>query len=131
MTPIVLTLPLATVSLANEHTHWRTRSTRVKAQRPLVIACLRATGQRAELPCVVVLTRTAPRQLDDDNAVSACKGVRDSVAQFIGVDDRDPRVTWHVAQAKGKVSVRIEIRARDARDDVYDRARADVLGGAA
>lgn len=48
---------------------------------------------RSEL-LVVRLTRIAPRSLDDDNAATALKSVRDGFARAIGVDDRDPRVRY-------------------------------------
>lgn len=48
----------------------------------------------------VTLTRIAPRALDDDNLAYAFKGVRDSIAKCLGVDDRDPRVSWDYAQSR-------------------------------
>lgn len=68
------------------------------------------------LPVVVTLVRCSPRLLDDDNAVGAMKAVRDEVAAWLGVDDRDPRVRFVVEQEKvprlraGTV-VRVEARA--------------------
>jgi len=29
--------------------------------------------------------------------------LRDGVADYLGIDDRDPRVVWEYAQAKGEV----------------------------
>jgi hypothetical protein len=65
----------------------------------------------------VVLTRITPsaRGLDDDNLGSSFKAIRDEVAAWLGIDDRDPRVRWRCEQEKGapKVwAVRIEIRER-------------------
>jgi hypothetical protein len=41
-------------------------------------------------PCTVVLKRCAPsRGLDDDNLTGSLKAVRDAVAEWLGVDDRD------------------------------------------
>lgn len=59
---------------------------------------------------VVLLTRVAPRELDSDNLQGALKHVRDGVADALGVDDRDERVTWAPCdQRKGKAGVVIEI----------------------
>ncbi len=60
------------------------------------------------LPCVVTMTRIAPRPLDDDNLTRSAKAVRDQLA----VDDRDPRVAWRCQQERGGVheyAVRIRL----------------------
>jgi hypothetical protein len=52
---------------------------------------------------VVTITRVAPRMLDPgDNIATACKPVRDQIAEALGVDDRDSRITWRVGQRRGK-----------------------------
>ncbi|WP_230682079.1 hypothetical protein, partial [Streptococcus pneumoniae] len=48
---------------------------------------------------VVRITRVGPRRLDDDNLARAAKALRDGVADWLGCDDGDPRVSWHYAQA--------------------------------
>lgn len=86
------------------------------------------------LPCVVILTRIASRELDSDGCAAGFKAVRDQVAAWLGIDDRDPRVTFHVAQAKGvprEFSCRITVRGRCDWDDQFDRIRNRVLGVAA
>lgn len=91
-------IPIKTVSEANRRDHWAKKAKRVKSQREAVyLAC-----PKAEVPCVVTLTRVAPRSLDSDNLQSALKATRDSVAQRLGVDDADERVEWRYAQEKGK-----------------------------
>lgn len=83
----------------NAREHWSVRHRRVKRERKAVgVALLR--HRRPRLPVVVTLTRRAPRALDDDNAIGSMKAVRDAVAAWLRVDDRDTRVTWHVEQAK-------------------------------
>lgn len=69
-----------------------------------------STGEA--LPCTVTLTRIAPRDLDGDNLQSSLKAIRDGVADFLKVDDRDSRVTWAYAQERGApkfYGVRVEI----------------------
>lgn len=55
------------------------------------------------LPVVVTLTRMGPSNgLDCDNLPASCKGVRDQIAKWLGVDDRSPLVTWRYAQVRAK-----------------------------
>jgi hypothetical protein len=64
------------------------------------------------LPCVVTMTRIAPRLLDDDNLARSAKAVRDQLAELLAIDDRDPRVAWRCEQERGGVreySVRIRL----------------------
>jgi hypothetical protein len=68
-----------------------------------------------DLPVVVTLTRVASRALDDDNWVGAAKAVRDGVADWLHVNDNDPRVTWRYDQrkgAQGEYAVEIRLEAR-------------------
>lgn len=107
MVEIRIPLPgLKLVSLTNQREHWRTRARRAKSQRHIgeltVKAALRSSGEVLRFPVTVTITRIAPRVLDDDNLAGAAKSVRDGVADALGVDDRDPRVRWAVAQRKGK-----------------------------
>src|SRR4051812_37553527 len=97
-----LTLPLRLVSEANARGHWAVRAKRVKRQRTAVGLVLN-TQPRPTLPCVVTVTRIAPRALDGhDNLQASCKATIDAIAQWLGVDDRDPRVTWRYGQRRGK-----------------------------
>lgn len=61
---------------------------------------------------VVRITRVAPSNgLDFDGLAAACKAVVDGIADWLGVDDRDPRVKWEYDQRRGKTyAVEIEIR---------------------
>jgi hypothetical protein len=108
---IEFTLPLRTVSLANQREHWRSRSRRTKNERQVAYWAFEHPGK--PLPYAVTMTRIAPRALDDDNVRGALKAVRDGIAERLGIDDRDPRVAWRYEQRRGKpkeyaVHVRIE-----------------------
>jgi hypothetical protein len=108
------TWPIRLRSAANLREHWATKARRVKKERGAALMLARSTLVRPQLPCIVTITRIAPRALDDDNATACGKSVRDAIAEFLGVDDRDPRVTWQVKQERGRVreyAVRVEIRA--------------------
>lgn len=96
--PLVLVLPLRIVSEANKREHWRYRQRRSKACRSAAVAV--PTG--IPVPCVIHLTRIAPRRLDDDNLQSGFKALRDGIADRLGVKDNDPRVIWSYDQERGK-----------------------------
>jgi len=114
----VIEVPLRIRNGCNLREHWAVRAKRVKRERDTVMWALFARERpgksvslkRPTLPVVVTITRLAPRKLDDDNAIAGCKSVRDAIAECLGVDDADPRVTWRYAQEKSKTyAVRIEI----------------------
>ncbi len=64
---------------------------------------IRLHNIRFDLPATVVLTRIAPRGFDDDNLARSMKSTRDSVAKFLGVDDRHrDQVRYVYRQEKGK-----------------------------
>ncbi len=94
--------------------HWsKTRRAVAKCRRD--VALVLSQFDRPELPVVVTMTRCSVGTLDDDGAVGAMKSVRDAVAQWLGVDDADPRIEWRVEQRKVKrkeqgVLVRVEAK---------------------
>lgn len=105
-------LPLRIHSVANRREHWATRARRTKRDRAAALAIPR--HWLPELPCVVTLTRIAPRKLDDDNLQSGFKALRDGVADRLGVDDADPRVTWRYHQERGQAgeyAARVEVES--------------------
>ena len=108
------TLPLVTESEANQRDRWG-KAKRAKAQRAAVPMALAPTARirpwLTMAPLVVVLTRIAPRELDDDNAVSAMKACRDGVADALGINDRDPRLVWIVDQRRGTAAVQVSLYA--------------------
>jgi hypothetical protein len=90
-------------SAANLREHHHARAKRTKRLREVGkwLACVaRLTPGLLDSGLVVLLVRCAPRLLDDDNLAGALKPVRDGVADILGVDDRDSRVTWVVAQER-------------------------------
>lgn len=108
---LVVEVPgLALKVTLNSRMHWSKRGAAVAAQRAAVRSAMRFQTCPS-LPCEVTITRVGPRVLDDDNAVASCKGVRDAVAAWLGVDDGDARVTWRIVREQGPYSVRIGVRA--------------------
>ena len=110
---MTITIPIRLVSVANVREHWGKRAGRTKAHRNAGRLFCRHLG--FPLPVTVRITRIAPRPLDDDNLRSACKALRDGIADALGVDDRSPLVTWEYEQERGKpkeYAVRIVITPR-------------------
>ena len=111
-------VPIRTVSEMNARGHWAPRAARAKQHRQLTHWTL-LTNSRPTLPCTVTLTRIAPRGLDGDNLQASFKATRDGVADWLDVDDRDPRVVWRYAQRRGEckqyaVEICIELTGRSA-----------------
>lgn len=102
-TPLIIgvRMSMRLVSLTNQREHWAARSKRAKEQRAVTAMALRSRVRGVELPLEIAILRIAPRRLDSDNLQSACKHVRDGVADAIGVDDGDERLTWHYGQTTG------------------------------
>ncbi len=113
--PFALELPIHTFSEANLHVHHMERYKLSGDQRPIVAMAMRShtrrRGFRAQLPCVIRLTRLAPDLLDvGDNLEMSMKHVRDGVADWLGVNDRTPSVRWEIRQEQQrKAGVRIEV----------------------
>lgn len=127
MTAMLVLLPIRTVSESNARGHWAKRAGRAKAQRFTVTLALRARLAKLTAPLTVMLTRVAPRALDDDNLRGALKAVRDGVADALGIDDRDPRVTYAYAQRRGtagQYAVEIALGASSAIMDAKARPGA-------
>jgi hypothetical protein len=114
---MTLTIPLKTSNPLNgSHGHWAARARTRATQRQIAgLAFRSAMGRRALLPCVVTLTRLAPSSgLDDDNLRASFKSVRDGIADALGIDDRNPLVTWAYGQERAKsYGVRIEMAPRE------------------
>lgn len=114
---MVIDIPLRTISEANRasHEHWRVRAKRAKEQRSLAVTLLKsAFGRGAKVAgrAAVTMTRIAPVALDSDNLPMSFKHVRDGVADWLGINDRDPRIRWQYAQGRGapwQYGVRIAI----------------------
>lgn len=106
----MILIPIRTVPGMNVREHWRSRHLRVKKERHAVAWML--PPQRPVMPLVVTMTRVAPSNgLDDDNLAGSLKAVRDQVATWLGIDDRDPRVRWVCEQRRGPWAVEVRWEA--------------------
>jgi hypothetical protein len=110
--------PIKTVSEANSREHWGAKAKRKKSQREeIYFEWKRAAGSgKVALPCVVRLTRIAPKALDaGDNLSSAFKAIRDEIAKILGVDDGGEQVSWEYDQVpigEHRYNVKVEVRPR-------------------
>lgn len=106
----VIAVPLRLGRGGNTREHHMQRARRVRAEREAVAWCL--YGQdKPPTPCVVLITRITPSPIpmDDDNLASACKGVRDAIAEWLGIDDKhDQTVRYRYAQRRGPWGTEIE-----------------------
>lgn len=79
------------------------RARRVKAEREATgWALVAGRFPVPAFPLVVIFTRHGKRAMDTDGLAASNKGCRDQVAQWLGVDDADPRIEWRYAQVVGK-----------------------------
>ncbi len=105
-------VPIRLPSLANVRLHWR-RLDRLKQEQRWWTTLSVTRAEIPPLPVVVTITRVGPRKLDDDNLCSACKYIRDAIAQVIGTDDGSPLYTWQYRQQIGEYRVDVEITSRE------------------
>ena len=114
---VELTLPCVVLSELNQRCHWAVRRKRFDAQSTALRAVLHEAGLGGwyvtSFPVAVTLTHVG-RRMDTDNLAGAFKGVRDSLAAWLGVDDGDEAsVTWHYRQETGRPGgVRVRIQGR-------------------
>lgn len=110
---MIILFPIVTLSEANAHEHWRARQKRAKDQRLLArLLCSARAGAPPAPPLRVTMVRIAPRDLDSDNLAGSQKHLRDGVADWLKINDRDPRVEWIYRQERGKeAATRVEIES--------------------
>lgn len=107
--PTYFQIPIRTSKGGNNREHYMVRARRVKAERTAVAWAVVST-RPPPLPVVVTLVRHAPSNgLDDDNLTQALKPVRDQLAVWLKVDDRDPRVQWKYGQARAPWGVAVKV----------------------
>lgn len=115
---IQISLPIKLCNPINHGTHWSKTLKQKKQQQHLVKSHLN-THPIPQIPCIVTLTRIAPRKLDDDNLPPCFKWIRDTIADHLipglapGRADSDPKIKWEYAQLKGdphQYAVEIQIK---------------------
>lgn len=96
--------------LNGSHQHWATKA-RIRKLHRKVATVHTLAARPPKLPLVITVTRVAPSEgLDPhDGLGAALKGVIDGIADALGVDDRDERLTWRLEQRKGPWAVEVRI----------------------
>lgn len=98
----VIEFDLLTKNEKNQRGHWGAKASRASKGRTKAANYLKNRINPTQPPPFVLLTRIAPRALDDgDNLSSALSAVRDGVADAFGIDDRSKRIQYRYAQRKG------------------------------
>ena len=95
---------LVPVSRANVRTHWAVTMRREREYAAMLWAVLRRlAGIQWQYPVSVTFHRVGAKVLDDDNLAGAYKKVRDTVAEWLGIDDGDTaKVSWGYTQEAAK-----------------------------
>ena len=126
--PVEYEVPVRLVSELTMREHWAPKMKRAKKQRSAAKFWTEQKVRYSHMgefivggaPLKVTITRIAPGKLDDDNLTGSAKHVRDGIADALGIDDGDPRITWVVEQAKftgahrGGYSCAVRIEVREA-----------------
>lgn len=116
-------VPIRTVSELNARSHWRVVYNRKKEQKELVTVAMHNAlrGRMVQLPCLIKLTRVAPRSLDShDNLRSSLKFTVDAICQKLGIDDASDQVSFEYHQMPMRTlksyGVKIEIKTVGANE---------------
>ena len=106
-------LPVTIVSEPNRREHWAVRHRRHQLHRRWAYLIPKV---QLEPPLKIHLERIGGRRMDDDNLVAGFKSLRDGIADRLGIDDGDRRVTWSYAQVPGgkQGSVMVHIHDKKA-----------------
>lgn len=111
---VTLAVPCRVVSEPNRRDHWTVKRRRAEIQDTAAAKAISESPLAGWIGCrgrlVVTWTRLyAGRAMDDDNLRGAFKGLRDWLANWLGVDDGDPRVEWRYEQRAGTPGVELWI----------------------
>lgn len=116
---IAYTIPnLRLVNIANARMHWAQRAKLMASHRIIGRSSFLANADawRSQLPLTITIVRLGVRDMDSDGLAISGKGLRDGIADAIGCDDNDPRLTWEYRQERApkgmRFGVRVEIRRR-------------------
>lgn len=107
---ITAKIPVRMVNGANAREHWAVKAKRAKDQRraarnmlademPVWVVAT-SLAIRKDPPITITITRRGGRRMDDDGLTISAKHVRDGIADWLGIDDGDKRLTWVVKQDK-------------------------------
>jgi hypothetical protein len=113
---VSFTVPIKILSEANNSDHWAKKKARKDAIRNSIkLRWLLIGSVEIELPCVIKLTRVAPRNLDYDNLVYSLRSVTNIIAELIlpglaaGRADGDKRLKFEYLQRKVSKTYAVEV----------------------
>ncbi len=102
--------------------HWAVAKKRHDTQKLLIRTHMNYyLFQEIPRPCIVTMTRIAPRMMDEDNLIQAFKWIKDELASIIidefkefkpGTCDNNKKIFWEWKQEKGHVrqyAIKIQI----------------------
>ncbi len=98
---LTVTIPVSTTNELNAgNWNWRTRRAyRLKVRTITNLSLLTVPRDlKPKPPLTVTMTRFSAGTLDTGGLWASLKSVEDATAEFLGVDDADPIVTWLVDQ---------------------------------
>jgi hypothetical protein len=64
----------------------------------------------ADVSLTINLTGYIPRRMDPDNLAGAMKPIQDVVAEWLRVDDGDPRIRWEYGQVETRGECGVVVR---------------------
>lgn len=101
---MTLTIPIRTWNTANCRWHWSKKARYAKQCRQAAFLTAKAAGllTAPDGAFVVRLVRIGKRRMDSDGLAISFKGIRDGLADAMGIDDGDPRIDWQYGQEIGK-----------------------------
>jgi hypothetical protein len=74
-----------------------------KETTKIVLEAARRSGELPKEPKAIMLTRIAPRQLDEVNLLGGLKHIQDAVCSVYGIDDGPKgKVKWYFDQVRGR-----------------------------
>jgi hypothetical protein len=96
--PVDVMLPLHLAPVGNRREPYWARARRTRREIAAVLGALDGRSP-PPLPVVVLLVRVGWNRLDVDGLVASVKAPIDAIARWLGVDDRDRCLHWHLAQS--------------------------------
>jgi hypothetical protein len=113
---ISINVPIKLIS-PNKKMHHMTYHSKSKKNNEIIRFMLNTHRSKVpSLPVNVRMIRYSKRQFDDDNYRTACKGIKDTIADFLipgkapGQADSSPLIQWDYQQQKGnQETLKIEI----------------------
>lgn len=107
---------LRLVNIANARMHWAQRAKLAASHRSIgrgsVMRHEDAWKAKFQDGLTITITRLGQRNMDSDGLAISAKGLRDGIADGLGIDDGDRRITWVYQQERAPKPMRYGVRVR-------------------